>query len=43
MFVAIEIGEDDQLKVMPLFIAKVINMERQATEDGTFTVLWHEP
>jgi hypothetical protein len=39
MFVGIEIGEEDQLKGIPFFIAKVIDMERQASEDGTFTVL----
>jgi hypothetical protein len=43
MFVAIETGEDDQLKGIPFFIAKVIQMERQATDDGTVTVLWYEP
>jgi hypothetical protein len=43
MFVGIEIGEEDQLKGIPFFIAKVIDMERQASEDGTFTVLWYEP
>jgi len=31
------------LKGIPFFIAKVIDMERQASEDGTFTVLWYEP
>jgi hypothetical protein len=43
MFVGIETGEEDQLKGIPFFIAKVIDMERQASKDGTFTVLWYEP
>ena len=43
MFVAIETGKDDQLKGIPFFIAKVIQMEQQATDDGTVTVLWYEP
>ena len=43
MFVAIETGEDDQSKGVPFFIAKVISMERQAADDGTFNVLWYEP
>ena len=43
MFVGIERGEDDQSKDIPFFVGKVIDMERQADEDGTFTVLWYEP
>jgi hypothetical protein len=43
MFVAIETGKDDQLKGIPFFVAKEIQMERQATNDGTVTVLWYEP
>jgi hypothetical protein len=43
MFVGIETGEEDQLTRIPFFIAKVIDMERQASEDGTFTILWYEP
>jgi hypothetical protein len=43
MFVGIETGEEDQLKGIPFFIAKVIDMEMQASEDGTFTVLRYEP
>ena len=39
MFVTTKIGEDDWLKGMPFFIANVINMERQAAEDGTFIIL----
>jgi hypothetical protein len=40
IFVGIEIGEDDQLKGTPFFIAKVIDIKRLVVEDGTFTVLW---
>jgi hypothetical protein len=43
MFVGIDIGEDDKSKGIPFFVAKIIDMERQAAEDGTFTVLWYEP
>jgi hypothetical protein len=43
MFVGIEIDENDQSNGIPFFLAKVIDMERQAAEDGTFTVLWYEP
>jgi hypothetical protein len=43
MFVGIETGEDDQSKGIPFFVGKVINMEKQTDEDGTFTVLWYEP
>jgi hypothetical protein len=43
MFVGIEIREENQLKEILFFIAKVINTKRQASEDGTFTVLWYEP
>ena len=42
-FLGIEIGEEDQLKRIPFFISKVLDMERQASEDGTFTVLWYKP
>jgi hypothetical protein len=43
MFVGIETGEDDQSKGIPFFVGKVINMERQAVENETFTILWYEP
>jgi hypothetical protein len=43
MFVGIETGEEDQLKGIPFFIAKIIDMERQASKYGTFTILWYEP
>jgi hypothetical protein len=43
MFVRIEIEENDQSNGIPFFLAKVIDMERQAVEDGTFTILWYEP
>jgi hypothetical protein len=43
MFVGIETGKEDQSKGIPYFLGKVIDMERQAAEDGTFTILWYEP
>jgi hypothetical protein len=43
IFVGIETGEDDQSKGIPFFVGKVKDMERQATQDKTFTVLWYEP
>jgi hypothetical protein len=38
MFVAIERGDDNQLKDIPFFITKVIHKEQQATDDGTSSV-----
>jgi hypothetical protein len=43
MFVGIETGKEDQSKGIPYFLGKVVDMERQAAEDGTFTILWYEP
>jgi hypothetical protein len=43
MFVGIETGKDEQSKGIPFFVGKVVDMERQAVEDGTLTVLWYEP
>ena len=43
MFVEIETREDDQSKGIPFIVDKVLDMERQAAEDGTFTILWYEP
>jgi hypothetical protein len=43
MFVGIETDENDQSNGIPFFLAKVIDMERQAAKDGTFTVLGFEP
>jgi hypothetical protein len=43
MFVGIEREENGQSNGLPFFLAEVIDMERQAAQDGTFTVLWNEP
>jgi hypothetical protein len=43
MFVAMETCDDDRAKGIPFFVAKVINMNRQACSDGTVLVLWYQP